>query len=98
MTDTKTSNDNRSEISKSVLALIGLSLLFALGIFVGLILVKDPEWLPGPVVHFLDLGNVYPTQGLIGPQKIIHDRESASPASRSDGQKQPGGERIDNAR
>jgi hypothetical protein len=98
VTDTKTSNDNRSEISKSVLALIGLSPVFALGILVGLILVKDPEWLPGPVVHFLDLGNVYPTQGLIGPQKIIHDRESASPPSRSDGQKQPGGERIDNAR
>jgi hypothetical protein len=98
VTDTKTPNNNRSDISRSVFALIGLSLLFALGIIVGLLLVKDPGWLPRPVVHFLGLGVVYPTQGLIGPQKIIHDRESTSPPLRSDGQKQPGGERIDNAR
>jgi hypothetical protein len=78
VTETRTPNDNRREISRSVLALVGLSLLFALGIIVGLLLVKDPEWLPRPIVHFLGLGDVYPTQGLIGPQKIIHDQESAS--------------------
>ena len=98
MTDTRTPNDNRSEISKSVLALVGLSLLFALGIIVGLLLVKDPEWLSRPLIHFLGLGDVYPTEGLIGPQKIIHDRESVSPTSRSESQKQPREERIDNAR
>jgi hypothetical protein len=98
VTDTRTPNDNRSEISRSVLALVGLSLLFALGIIVGLLLVKDPEWLPRPIVHFLGLGDVYPTQGLIGPQKIIHDRESVSRPSRSESQKQPGEERIGNAR
>jgi hypothetical protein len=78
VTETRTPNDNRREISRSVLALVGLSLLFALGIIVGLLLVKDPEWLPRPIVHFLGLGDVYPTQGLIGSQKIIHDQESAS--------------------
>jgi hypothetical protein len=98
VTDTRTPNDNRSEISRSVLALVGLSLLFALGIIVGLLLVKDPEWLPRPIVHFLGLGDVYPTQGLIGPQKIIHDREFVLRPSRSESQKQPGEERIDNAR
>ena len=77
MTDTRTPNDNRSEISKSVLALVGLSLLFALGMVVGLLLVKNPEWLPRPIIHFLGLGNVYPTQGLIGPQKIIPLRPPA---------------------
>jgi hypothetical protein len=74
--DTRTPNDNRSEISKSVLALVGLSLLFALGIIVGLLLVKNPKWFP-PVAHFLGLGDVYPTQGLIGPQKIIPIRPPA---------------------
>jgi hypothetical protein len=77
VTDTGTPNDNRSEISKSVLALVGLSLLFALGIIVGVLLVKDPEWLPRSVVHFFGLGDVYPTQGLIGPQKIIPFRPPA---------------------
>jgi hypothetical protein len=48
-----------------------LSLLFALGVVVGLLLVKHAEWLPAPVAHILDLGDVYPTQSLIGPQKII---------------------------
>jgi hypothetical protein len=71
MADARTPNDNRSEIGRSILALIGLSLLFALGIIVGLLLLKNPEWLTRPVVHFLGLGDVYPTQGLIGPQKII---------------------------
>jgi hypothetical protein len=75
------------------LALVVLSLLFALGIIVGLLLIKDPEWLPRPIVRFLGLGDVYPTQGLIGPQKIIQDRESASPPSRSESQKQPAEER-----
>ena len=93
MTDTRTPNNNRGEISRSVLALVVLSLLFALGIIVGLLLVKDPEWLPRPIVRFLGLGDVYPTQGLIGPQKIIHDRESALPPSRSEMQKQPAEER-----
>jgi hypothetical protein len=55
----------------------GLSLLIALGI-VGLLLVKVPKWFPLPIAHVLGLGDVYPTQGLIGPQKIIHDWESAS--------------------
>ena len=77
MTDTRTPNDNRSEISRSVLALVGLSLLFALGVGVGLLLVKHPEWLSAPVAHFLDLGDVYPTQGLIGPQKTIPFRPPA---------------------
>ena len=77
MTDTQTPNDNRSEISRSVVALVGLSLLFALGMVVGLLLVKDPEWLPRPIVHFLGLGDVYPTQGLIGPQKTIPSRPPA---------------------
>jgi hypothetical protein len=77
VTDTRTPNDNRSEISTSVLALIGLSLLFALGLIVGLLLVKNPEWLPRPIVRFLGLGNVYPTQGLIGPQKNIPFRPPA---------------------
>ncbi|MGB8632991.1 MAG: hypothetical protein WCD69_27045 [Xanthobacteraceae bacterium] len=56
--------------------LVGLTLLFALGI-VGLVLVKDAKWFP-PIARVLSLGDVYPTQGLIGPQKIIHDRETAS--------------------
>ena len=77
MTDTRTPNDNRSEISRSVLALVGLSLLFALGMIVGLLLLKHPEWLPRPIVHFLGLGDVYPTQGLIGPQKNIPVRPPA---------------------
>jgi hypothetical protein len=77
VTDTKTPNDNRSEISRSVLALVGLSLLFALGMIVGLLLLKHPEWLPRPIVHFLGLGDVYPTQGLIGPQKNIPVRPPA---------------------
>jgi hypothetical protein len=77
MTDARTPNDNRSEISRSVLALIGLSLLFALGIIIGLLLLKNPEWLARPVVHFLGLGDVYPTQGLIGPQKIVPSRPPA---------------------
>ena len=77
MTDTRTPNDSRSEISRSVLALVGLSLLFALGIVVGLLLVKHPEWLPPPVAHFLGLGDIYPTQGLIGPQKTIPFRPPA---------------------
>lgn len=98
MTDTRTPNDNRSEMSRSVLALVGLSLLFALGIIVGLLLVKNPKWLPRPIAHFLGLSDVYPTQGFIGPQKIIHDRESDSRPSPSESQKQPGEERIDNAR
>ena len=71
MTDTRVPNDNRSEISRSVLALVGLSLLFALGMILGLLLLKHPERLPRPIAHFLGLGDVYPTQGLIGPQKII---------------------------
>jgi hypothetical protein len=79
VTDTRTPNDNRSEISRSVLALVALSLLFALGMVVGLLLVKHPEWLPRPIVHFLGLGDVYPTQGLIGPQKIIPSRPPAGP-------------------
>jgi hypothetical protein len=52
----------------------GLSLLIALSI-VGLrlgLLVKDRKWFP-PIASFLGLGDVYPTQGLIGPQKIIHE-------------------------
>jgi hypothetical protein len=77
VTDTRTPNDNRSEISRSVLALVGLSMLFALGVVVGSILVKHPEWLPAPVAHFLDLGGAYPTQGLIGPQKTIPFRPPA---------------------
>jgi hypothetical protein len=88
VTDTRTPNDNMSKVSRSVIALVGLSLLFALGMIVGWLLIKDPEWLPRPIAHFLGLGDVYPTQGLIGPQKIIHDRESASRPSRSEGQKQ----------
>jgi hypothetical protein len=77
VSDTRTPNDNRSEISRSVLALAGLSLLFALGMVIGLLLVKDPEWIPGPIVHFLGLGDVYPTQGLIGPQKFVPIRPPA---------------------
>jgi len=78
VTDTRTPNDNMSKTSRSVIALVGLSLLFALGMIVGWLMIKDPEWLPRPIAHFLGLSDVYPTQGLIGPQKIIHDRESAS--------------------
>jgi len=64
-------------MSRSVLALVGLSLLFALGIIVGLLLVKNPEWFSLPVAHFLGLSDVYPTQGLIGPQKIVPSRPPA---------------------
>lgn len=78
MTDTKTPNDDISKISRSVIALVGLTLLFALGMIVGLLLVKNPEWLPSPIAHFLGLGNVYPTQGVIGPQKIFPDKETTS--------------------
>jgi hypothetical protein len=77
VTDTRTPNDNRSEISRSVLALVVLSLLFALGIIVGLVLAKNPKWVSLPVAHFLGLGDVYPTQGLIGPQKIVPFRPPA---------------------
>jgi hypothetical protein len=57
-------------------------LLFALGIL-GLLLVKDR--IPLPIAHFLGLGDAYPTQGLIGPQKFIHGWESASRPSPSEG-------------
>ena len=77
MTDTRTPNDNGSKLGEFFMTVGGLSLLIALG-FVGLLLVKDPKWFPFPVAHFLGLGDVYPTRGLIGLQKIIHDRESAS--------------------
>ena len=80
MTDTRTPNDSKSKISWLLVTLGGL--LFALGI-VGLLLVKDR--IPLPIAHFLGLGDVYPTQGLIGPQKIIHGWESASPPSPSEG-------------
>jgi len=76
VTDTRTPDDNRSEIGKSVLALVVLSLLFALGMIIGLLLVKNPKWFP-PVAHFLSLGDAYPTQGLIGPQKITPFRPPA---------------------
>ena len=76
MTDTRTPNDKRSKISGSFMTVSGLSLLIALGI-VGLLLVKNPKWSPLPVAHFLGLGDVYPTQGLIGPQKIIPFRPPA---------------------
>jgi len=66
VTETKTPNDN---LRKSVVTLVGLTLLFALGMIIGLLLVKNPEWIPRSVAHFLGLGNVYPTQGVIGPQK-----------------------------
>ena len=71
MTDTGTPNNNTRKISW-LLVTLG-ALLFVLGI-VGLVLVKDR--IPPPIAHFLGLGDVYPTQGLIGPQKIIHDSES----------------------
>jgi len=76
VTDTKTPNDN---LRKSIVTLVGLTLLFALGMIVGLLLVKNPEWLPRPIAHFLSLDNVYPTQGLIGPQKIIHGESASRP-------------------
>jgi len=66
VSDTKTPND---DLRKSIVTLVGLTLLFALGMSVGLLLVKNPEWLPRPVAHFLGLSNFYPTQGVIGPQK-----------------------------
>jgi len=47
-------------------------LLLAFGLKVGL-LVKDRKWFPLPIAFFLGLADVYPTQGLIGPQKIIHE-------------------------
>ena len=72
MTDTRAPNDSKSKISWLLVALGGL--LFAVGI-VGLLLVKD--LIPPPIAHFLGLGDVYPTQGLIGPQKIIHDVQKA---------------------
>jgi len=87
VTDTRTPNDNRSKISGFYMTVGGLSLLIALGI-VGLLLVKDRKWFPLPIAYVLGLGDVYPTQGLIGPQKIIHDWESASRPSPSEGQKQ----------
>ena len=71
MTDTRTPNNNTRKISW-LLVTLG-ALLFVLGI-VGLALVKDR--IPPPIAHFFGLGDVYPTQGLIGPQKIIHDSES----------------------
>ena len=76
MTDTGTPNDKRSKISGLFMTVSGLSLLIALGIL-GLLLVKNPKWIPLPVAHFLGLGDVYPTQGLIGPQKIIPFRPPA---------------------
>jgi hypothetical protein len=76
VTDTRVPNDNRSQISRSIFALLGLSMLFALGMISGLLLVKNPNWFP-PVAHFLGLGDVYPTQGLIGPQKTIPFRAPA---------------------
>ena len=87
MTDTRTPNDDRSKISGFYMTVGGLSLLIALGI-VGSLLVKDRKWFPLPIARILGLGDVYPTQGLIGPQKIIHDWESASPPSPPEGQKQ----------
>jgi hypothetical protein len=51
-------------------------MLFALGMIIGLLLVKNPNWFP-PVANFLGLGDVYPTQGLIGPQKTIPFRAPA---------------------
>jgi hypothetical protein len=66
VSDTKTPND---DLRKSIVTLVGLTLLFALGMSVGLLLVKNPEWLPPRIAHFLSLGNVYPTQGVIGSQK-----------------------------
>jgi hypothetical protein len=65
----------------------GLSLLIALGV-VGLLLIKDRKWFPLPIAHVLGLGDIYPTQGLIGPQKIIHDWDSVSRPSRAEDQKQ----------
>jgi hypothetical protein len=76
VTDTGTPNDKRSKISGLFMTVSGLSLLIALGIL-GLLLVKNPKWFPLPVAHFLGLGDVYPTQGLIGPQKIIPFRPPA---------------------
>ena len=81
MADTRTSNDSKSKISWLLVTLGGL--LFALGI-VGLPLVKDR--IPLPIAHFLGLADVYPTQGLIGPQKFIRGWESASRPSPSEGQ------------
>ena len=72
MTDTREPNDNTSKLSKFFMTVGGLSLLIALGIVhlqVGL-LVKDQKWTP-PIAHFLVISDVYPTQGLIGAQKIV---------------------------
>ena len=72
MTDTREPNDNTGKLSKFFMTVGGLSLLIALGIVhlqVGL-LVKDHKWTP-PVAHVLIIGDVYPTQGLIGAQKIV---------------------------
>jgi len=83
LTDTRTPNDSTRKISW-LLVTLG-ALLFVLGI-VGLVLVKDH--IPPPIAHVLGLGDVYPTQGLIGPQKVIHDWDSASRPSPSEGQQQ----------
>jgi hypothetical protein len=72
VTDTRTPNDSKSKESWLLVALGGL--LFAVGI-VGLLLVED--LIPPPIAHFLGLGDVYPTQGLIGPQKTIRDVQKA---------------------
>ena len=73
MTDTRTpDDDNGSKLSSFLMTVGGLSLLIALGIVhlqVGL-LVKDQKWTP-PIAHFLVISDVYPTQGLIGAQKIV---------------------------
>ena len=72
MSDTREPNDNTSKLTKFFMTVGGLSLLIALGIVhlqVGL-LVKDQKWTP-PIAHFLVISDVYPTQGLIGAQKIV---------------------------
>ena len=71
MTDTRRPNSNTRKISW-LLVTLG-ALLFVLGI-VGFALVKDR--IPPPIAQFFGLGDVYPTQGLIGPQKIIRNSES----------------------
>ena len=81
MTYTGTPNDNTHKISWLFMTLGAL--LFVLGI-VGLVLVKDR--IPLSIAHVLGLGDVYPTQGLIGSQKIIHGWESGSRPSASEGQ------------
>jgi len=83
VTDTGTPNDTTHKISWLFVTLGAL--LFVLGI-VGLVLVKDR--IPLSIAHILGLGDVYPTQGLIGSQKIIHGWESGSRPSASEGQGQ----------